>query len=315
MECKIKRPQKAPSTSITGEQLRDTKIINYPVVGSPKIDGIRAICTGEIVLSNTLKPIGNKHIQACLSNPDYADLDGELVVGKPYIENEEDDVFNRTTGAVRRADGKPDFKFYVFDDFGYPNLNYQERWLDVKDSIELPFVVVVEQRLLYSAEEVEAFEEEMVNLGYEGAMIRSPLKKYKEGRCTLLEGNIFKRAPFADDEAVVLSCYEQQENTNEKKTNELGLTTRSSHQENKIGKDTLGGFVCKSMKFKESFHIGTIKGGKKEWRKKIWEQWKLDPDSIRGLIMKYKYKDIGTIDLPRQPIGKGFRDPSDITNY
>lgn len=307
----IKRPLKAPSVPITDKQLEN---LSYPVLGSPKLDGIRALCDGTQVLSSSLKPIRNKYIQDCLSDEDYEGLDGELVVGLPYCENEEDDVFHRTSGPVRRSDGSPDFKFYVFDDFRSPLMSYKSRWVDPLKEDEthlLPHIVVLEQRVLSNSAEVIAFETECVDKGYEGVMIRSLYAHYKEGRATLKEGIIYKRKPIEDDEAIIVACYEQQENQNEQITNELGLSKRSGHIENKIGKNTLGGFICQSTLWKDTFNCGTIIGGTLAFRKEVWE----NQDKYIGKMIKYKYQKIGSIDKPRQPIMKGFRDPEDMTTF
>lgn len=309
MTIPIKRPMKALSEPITDEQLKQ---IRYPVYGSPKLDGIRALCTGTEVLSSSLKKIGNKYIQKCLSHEAYAGLDGELVVGVPYNEyEEEDDVFHRTSGAVRRSDGSPAFLFYVFDDFTAPHLSYQKRWLQNMEDINLDHVIVLQQWRLDTPQEVIAFETECIEQGYEGIMIRSPLTPYKEGRTTFKEQSIFKRKPILDDEAIIVACYEQMENLNEKVTNELGLSKRSGHAENKVGKATLGGFVCRSNLWKDTFNCGTIIGGTIALRDEIWR----NQDKYIGRTIKYKYQAVGNIDKPRQPIMKGFRDPNDMTDY
>lgn len=310
MIVKPKRPLKFPGTPITDDQLDN---IQYPVCGSPKLDGIRALCTGESVLSSSLKSIGNRYIQECLSHADYSGLDGELIVGSPVAKDEfgASTVFNITTGAVRRADGKPDFKFYVFDDFCYKSLSYQKRWLDVMNDLELPHIVVVEQRLLFSKEEVISFDLEMVELGYEGAMIRRPSAPYKEGRATFNEEVGYKRKPVLDDEAVIIGFEEACENTNEKTTNELGVSTRSSHQENKIPKGTLGAFILKSSKWEEPFNCGTGLGLTEKIRQEIWN----NRDSWLGKMVTYKYQGYGSLDKPRQPIYKGERLQCDTTNY
>lgn len=304
------------SDSITNEQLTR---IGYPVIGSPKVDGIRGLVDDK-VYSASLKPIGNKFIQKVLSQEMFKGLDGELVVGLPYIEHEEDDVFNRTTGPVRRGSGEPDFTFYVFDDFSNPFSTYEKRWIEqLADDPDMytmhPRVKILEMVVLNSPQEVIDYEEKCVNAGYEGAMIRRPSSPYKEGRTTFKEEYGFKRKPFEDDEAIILYCFEQEENQNEKVTNELGTSTRSGHKENKVGKNTLGGFCCKSIKYGWEFNVGTIKGGTLSLRQTIWEQWLKDPESIKGKIITYKFQKTGTLEKPRQPIMKGFRDKDDMTDY
>ncbi len=308
----VKRPMKAPGEPITNFQLKG---IDYPLYGSPKLDGIRALADGTQVLSASLKRIGNQHVQDCLGHPRYRGLDGELVVGLPYCVDEEDDVFYRTSGPIRKRSGQPDFKFYVFDHFANPKAPYESRWVDyVKNGSridELEHVVVLEQRLLNTPEEVLEYEAECVAKGYEGIMIRSGSAHYKEGRATLKEELIFKRKPIADDEAEIVGFYEQLENLNEKVVNELGTSSRSGHKENKVPKGTLGGFILKSDLWDDTFNCGTIIGGTIAFRKEVWE----NQDKYLGKIVKYKYQKYGSIDKPRQPRMKGFRDLSDMTEY
>lgn len=308
----VKRPMKAPGEPITDFQLKG---IDYPLYGSPKLDGIRALCDGTQVLSASLKLIGNAYVQKCLSHDCYEGFDGELVVGLPYCADEEDDVFYRTSGAIRKKSGEPDFKFYVFDDFTETKKTYDYRWMELLQGMPeihcLPFIVVLEQRILNSPEEVLAYEKECVEKGYEGIMIRRGSAPYKEGRATLREEFIFKRKPIADDEAEIVGFYEQLENQNEKVTNELGTSSRSGHKENKVPKGTLGGFVLKSERWDDTFNCGTIIGGTIAFRKEVWE----NQDKYIGKIVKYKYQQYGSIDKPRQPRMKGFRDSSDMTEY
>lgn len=312
----IKRPMKAPGEGVT---LDDLKAMQYPIACSAKLDGIRAIITPSGVLSNTLKPLGNLYMQSCLNDPALIGLDGELIVGLPYADpnDPDDDVFNRTTGAIRRSSGEPDFKFYVFDRFINKEDNYDSRWVSQAfPEITNPHVLFLTQRICYSIEEALEYERELIITGYEGMMARTLTAPYKEGRVTMNEGYILKRKPLEQDEATIIGAYEQMQNLNEKVTNELGRGQRSSHKENKVGKDTLGGFTMSSPKWKEPFNCGTIIGGTDEWRKQIWEQYKADPQSVLGQLGTYVYQGYGSIDKPRQPRMKAeFRSPDDMTSY
>jgi DNA ligase-1 len=299
---------KAPTQSITDDELHKLK---YPIVGSFKIDGIRAIATGKEVLSNSLKRIGNKYVQDCLTGEEYEGLDGELVVGCPHNTFPEDDVFNRTTGPIRRADGKPDFKYYVFDDWRDPGYSYQERWIDLMPDLyllRLPHIVILDQRFLYSPEDVINFEEEAVRLGYEGIMPRSLSGHYKENRATFKEALIFKRKPLEDDEAIIVGFEEQMENLNEKTTNELGTSSRSGHKENLRPKGTLGAVILKSPKWKETFNCAIFIGKDNAFRQYVWDHQK----QFLGKIVVYKFQRYGSIDKPRTPRIKGFRDEYDM---
>lgn len=217
--------------------------------------------------------------------------------------------------AERRASGEPDFTFYVFDDFTDPNRSYWDRWIKrirTGLSFAFPRVQILEQRICNTFAEAMAYEEELIAQGYEGMMARSLTAPYKMGRTTINEGYIFKRKPLESDEAVVVGLFEQLENQNEKVTNELGNSTRSSHKENKVGKGILGGVTLRSSRWKETFNCGTIIGGTYEWRQKMWD----NPDRIMGQTMTYIYQAYGSIDKPRQPRAKAeFRSKNDMTTY
>lgn len=301
----IKRPQKAPSESITDEQLQVVLNTHGYVLGSPKLDGYRCT-TQDGAFTSSMKKITNLFIQNILSDPMYNGLDGELIVGKPNLP----ETFNNTTGPVRKASGEPDFKFYVFDCHDRPERFYFARLEQLK-TIELPFVHVVKQTILSTVEEVRAFELKCVNRGYEGAMIRVATKLYKAGRCTLKEQNIFKRKPTVDDECTIIGFEEQMLNTNKSKLNEMGNMVRSSHKSGKVGKGTLGSFIVESPKWNKQFAIGTGKGLTNIKRKEIWD----NRDYYLGDTITYKFQLYGSIDAPRQPIFKGFRDAKDLTEY
>jgi DNA ligase-1 len=99
-------------------------------------------------------------------------------------------------------------------------------------------------------------------------------------------------------------------NDNEAGVDAFGRTKRSHHQENMIEMDTLGKFVVKDEKNFPgvTFEIGTGKGLTQQLRKEIWD----NKGDYKGKLVKYKYQDCGTKDLPRFPVWLGFRDPRDM---
>lgn len=301
----IRKPMKAPTEPISDEEL---DLIYYPVYGSPKLDGFRAMKSG-IVLTSSLKPLPNLFVQNELSDPSLDGLDGELVVGLPYSAFDGDDVFKRTSGALRRKDGEPDFTFFVFDTFTEPDMDYENR--KPINSLH-PRVVILEQVLLFDARAVREYLAKKLEEGYEGIMIRRPFTPYKFGRATAKEQYIFKLKPFADAEARIVGFEEQMENTNEATVNELGRTKRSSHAAGKVPKGTLGKFILKCKLFTENFGCGTGQGLNDVLRQKIWDNQKEYIDKI----ITFKYQKYGsTAEAPRLPIFKGFRDEWDMTNY
>ena len=311
----IRKPMKAPGEGVSIEIL---KSMTYPIACSAKLDGIRALATGNGVLSATLKPLGNIYMQKCLNDPALLGLDGELVCGLPHNDPDVpgDDVFNRTSGNIRRSSGEPDFKFYVFDDYTYKDESYQKRWIDIYEDMDRSnanrHVVFLDQLICRNLNEALNYEEHLIMMGYEGMMARSLSAPYKEGRVTINQGHIFKRKPINQDEAVVVAVYEQMKNNNEKTKDALGNGVRSSHKDNKAGKGTLGGVTLRSSLWEETFNCGTIIGGTKEWRQEMWD----DQSKIIGKTMTYLYQGYGSIDKPRQPRAKsGFRDPGDMTEF
>ena len=128
-------------------------------------------------------------------------------------------------------------------------------------------------------------------------MIRSLTGKYKEGRCTFREMNIFKRKPFVDTEGIIIGFTEQQTNLNPAFENEMGLTKRATNKENLVGAGTLGNFIIQSLEWPQTFFCG---GGKltHSERKAIWE----NRESFLGKAITFKYQAYGSIDAPRTPI-------------
>ena len=284
----IKRPMKAPTDTITNKELE--RLI-YPVVGSPNLDGFRCTVSDQPYTSS-MKPFQNAFVRKELSNPIYAGLDGEIIVGNPT----DPDVFHNTSGPVRRFDGQPDFRLYTFDNFKDGSLPYKGRWLFNMPE-DFGRVIVLEQRYLNSPEEVLAYEREMLTTGYEGAMIRSINGMYKEGRCTFNEMNIFKRKPFVATEAVILALEEQMTNLNEKVLDERGLSKRSHSKENMFPADTLGNFVLLSTLWKKPFRAAAGKGFTAATKKAIW----LKRDKFVGTLVTIKYQKYGSRDAPRMP--------------
>src|SRR6187399_613175 len=72
----------------------------YPLLGSPKIDGIRCLFTREGPILRSGKPIPNEHIRSVLEDHCEAlhGLDGEIIAGEdPSV----DGLFGKTTSLLR----------------------------------------------------------------------------------------------------------------------------------------------------------------------------------------------------------------------
>ncbi len=272
----------------------------YPCYASPKLDGIRASCQNGQFTSNTGKRLPNDYIQSHYdSRMDY--LDGELVVGDPT----HPEVFRKTSSGVMSKGGEPNFTYYVFDYYG--SGDYESRYMNLRNHLPNWIrVALIDQRLINNVEEMLAYEEEMLNLGYEGVIARSLDTGYKNGRATKKQNIIFKIKRFVDDEGVLIGFAEQMQNNNEATVSELGYTKRSSHKANKSGKGTAGKFIIQHPTFGElPIGSGTAKDHE------LQEYWD-NQEKYIGKTIVFKYFPIGMKDKPRMPIFKGFRDKMDI---
>lgn len=276
--------------------------LQYPLHASPKLDGIRAIVRGGVVLSRSLKPIPNKFVQQQFSHLEH--FDGELIVGDPTSKT----VYRDTVSHVMSHD-KADYpvSFFVFDHIGAPGRPYRERHEALQGAEAIANhqrVTLHHQEPIDNARELLEYEATCLDLGYEGLILRATQAPYKFGRSTTREGWLLKLKRFADDEARIIDFYEQMKNNNVAETNELGRTKRSSHKENKAGKGTLGALHVswKGM----TFEIGT--GMDDDLRQKIWD----NRERYVGKLVKFKYFPIGMKDKPRHPVFLGFRDPKDL---
>ena len=279
----------------------DDKNIKYPVMVSPKLDGVRALIIGGVVMSRSLKPIPNRFVQKTFGLNKLTGLDGELIVGKPN----DSDVYRKTVSGVMSIEGEPSVKFYVFDNFININAGFKQRLVSSllykSESLEY-----VKHQFVNNDEALFAAEQQYLLLGYEGIMLRHPHGLYKYGRSTQNEGWLLKLKRFADSEAIILGSQELQHNSNEIKTNELGYKSRSSHKAGKVNMGVLGALHVRDTKTGVEFDIGT--GFTQQDRQAYW----YDKENLLGKLVKYKYFSSGSKDKPRFPVFIGFRDLLDL---
>ena len=280
----------------------DPESLSYPVLASPKIDGVRATVQEAILLSRKLKPIKNVHTSTLFSRKELEGSDGELAVGPLNVKQ----LFNATSGPVRRSDGKPDVTFHLFDKFCEPDTPFKER---LEEACRLAIVYklpiqVIEHHLIKSPGELLEFEASSLSKGYEGIMVRDPYGPYKQGRSTFNEGWLLKMKRFIDSEAEVIGVEELLHNGNVAMINELGKSHRSSHKQNMVPMNTLGALVVRDLKTGVEFNIGT--GFDSQTRDELWKNPPI------GQIVKFKYFPVGTLERPRHPVYLGFRDEDDL---
>lgn len=285
--------------------------IAYPVFGSPKYDGIRATTTpsGEFpvradVMSRTWKLLPSYQVQEQFCEVSW--VDGELIEGNPT----DFGVYNRTQSHVMSENKPGNLHYYLFD-YVHPEWRRKpfserlEKLHEVAKELDPDLYTVVEQRVLLSREQVEAFEDESLEAGYEGVMLKSMYAPYKEGRATINEGIIYKLKRFYDDEGEIVGFVERQINNNPQEIDERGYAKRSSAKEGKIGAGMVG-------KFKVKFRGEIINVAPGNFtHDELTEIWENQEEYIQSLL-KFRHFAHGVKDAPRHARAIGFRSRDDV---
>jgi len=276
--------------------------LKFPLLASAKLDGVRALIVDGVVMSRSLKPIPNKHVQKLFGHKKYNGLDGELIVGHSAAK----DVYTKTTSGVMSIEGEPDVRLFVFDKYDEPG-GFSDRAsaaINIKmttQSMEwVPHTTIPTQHALAD------YELTAITAGYEGVMLRHPDGLYKHGRSTLKEAILMKLKRFDDSEAWITGFTEEMQNTNEKKLNELGQQARSHKKAGMVGKGRLGNFTVQDVKSGVEFEIGS--GFTQADREKFWAT----REDLIGEVIKYKFFPVGVKDKPRHPVYLGFRNKIDL---
>lgn len=308
-----------PNKAATLETEQDFSRIRYPVYASPKYDGIRIVCHRELgPVTNTLKPIPNTYMRGVMSHPKLVGLDGEIICGDPT----DPTGYSDTQSAFSSHGGEPEFRFFVFDDISSVAMqcSFPIRMEDVQNKtasaqwafdelyagkVFRPNIEVVQHTLIGNREELDAYCEQCVVTGFEGAMFRAHDKGYKFGRSTMIEGGLFKYKPFMDAEAVIKGFEPLMRNFNPPRVDSRGLQIRGYSQTNKVADEFMVGKVLATVingQFK-GCNISVGSGLDDTLRL----QMKKFPEKFLDRTFTFKYQKFGSKDLPRSPIWKGLR--------
>lgn len=302
--------------------------ISYPVIGMPKIDGVRGLVQDGQLLARSGKPFRNELNDKFFSDPRLNGFDGELTMG---LDPTADNLCSNTTSAMMntRADGE--CVLWVFDYCDPSNESHDGPYHRRLEVANYHVVRIVQSHSEFegrvkrvpwvSLDDEEDLREYMAkNLedGYEGTILRDPYGIYKHGRCTQNEANYMRVKAFDDAEIVVTRVSEGHTNTNTKGMDPHGNAERSSSLAGMIPNGRIGslhGTLCADMLvggkvFLEAGAEVTVSPGKLsvEERELLFnnQAW------IIGRIAKFKYFPIGMKDKPRFPTFQSFRDPLDM---
>lgn len=281
--------------------------VQYPVLASPKLDGVRCTIQNGVAYSRQMKPLPQPRLQYLASSCEgyFNGLDGEIVVGE-----HDDKVFSRSTSFCMTASQREEsFTFNCFD-YMLDDKPFSERIKLVESrlrGLESEGVLVIPHRVVSNEADLLLFETECLSKGYEGIILRSMNGKYKSGKATVKEGYYLRLKRFMDDEAEIIGVEERMHNANEATTNELGRTARSSHQTGMIPAGDLGSFIVRN---KEGVVFNVGSGLSAEDRVHFWEI--REALSQGGTYIKYKYFPQGVKDKPRFPTFLGVRNRMDF---
>lgn len=283
--------------------VEDLTKLKFPVLASPKLDGIRALKINGRLVSRTFKPIPNEFIRTVIEHSLPNGVDGELLVGSS---------FHESSSGVMSKEGQPNFRFEIFDYIpGDLKRVFSKRYQDLNDMIQASsfggkHFHVVEHKLISCVDDLVRYEELAVSQGYEGVMLRSMDGPYKCGRSTMKEGYLLKMKRFEDSEAVILGYEEQLHNTNEARYDAFGKTERSTAKSGMVPKGVLGTLIVRDISSGIEFKIGT--GFDDSLRASLWK----DRSSLPGKLVKYKYQPSGIKEAPRFPTFIGIRFIDDL---
>ena len=97
--------------------------LSFPVLATPKLDGIRCLKINGRALTRSFKPVSNRFTRGWIESHLPDGLDGELIVRGT--------TFSETAGHIGRESGEPDFTFAVFD--------------YVSDGVDVPYACRMQQ--------------------------------------------------------------------------------------------------------------------------------------------------------------------------
>ena len=263
----------------------DSDVSTFPLLVTPKIDGVRALIVGGTLVSRTMRPIPNSRIRAILEPLLPEGADGELFCGS----------LHQTTSTVMSLHAEGGFRFFWFDWAYSTTVPYYRRVLsmatytDVHDT-DVNYVSLLMPRAVHSLCELHAYEEQVLALGFEGLVVRIPNGGYKYGRSTLREGLMVKLKRSSDSEAKIIGVEE--------------LVHRANRATGEAG-NTLGAIVARAPDG-TVFKIGT--GYTADQRLALWA----NRNRIVGMAVKYRHAECGSRGRPRCPVFLDLRHEYDM---
>lgn len=296
----------------------------FPLIGQPKVDGVRALnLTGKLT-GRSLKPFKNKYLTSQFSHSALVGCDGEMAAELQT----HPDLCRLTSSATGTILGQPYVLWWLFD-YVTPETRHKPYvhrlaalhvFLDEikRDHTGLwPHLRIMPSKVLNNLQELEDYDTENLLAGYEGTILRDPQAPYKEGRSGK-KPILWRIKRFVDFEFKVHTIIEGNENGNEAQTNELGHTFRSSHQENMVANGMVGAmlgtvladvFDGDTLLFAAGSEVRVGAGCLSHDQRKHYFN---NQDEFKALVHKAKFFPKGIKDKPRFPTWQSFRNVEDM---
>lgn len=297
--------------------------INYPLLISNKIDGIRCILYKGEILSRSLKQIQNKQLREKLKPlANYTKeynliLDGEIyspeltfqeIISLVMSQDFESQKSIKKYGHVVQI--PVHLKFHCFDaikedDFEVP---FKDR-IKLVETVAMLFKEIIHpvtHYLLSNKTEVEKHFDIALDNGEEGLILRNPEGKYKCGRGTLKEGIIYKLKPYRSWDAQIVDVIQatKVDPNAEKKINELNRSVTSKKKKDRILIEKASAFLVKY----EGKDLKVVIAMIDEEKEEIWK----NKEQYIGRYIEYKGMLVGAKDVPRHPVMERFRKDKDV---
>jgi DNA ligase-1 len=273
------QPEPIKSPMLAGKiDDKNIKELKYPGLVTYKLDGIRCLIIKGKAVSRNLKPIRNDYIRNILESEAEDGFDGELLTGT---------TFTDVASGVMSKEGRPDFKYMVFDYMITPDEPYYKRMRRLSSIPETKYIKRLLPIEVHTEKQLLDFEAKSLEHNFEGVMWRNPYGPYLFGRSSFRDQYLLKLKRFDDDEAIIVG-FKQEVDIHGKP------------------KNTLGGLLVKDVKTGIKFHVGS--GLDKELKQKIWD----NQEKYLGKMITYRSQKHGAKTAPRFPTFANFRDPSDL---
>jgi len=246
-----------------------------PYIVQPKYDGVRCRAIpiktgGYLLLSSEENPIFSvPHINKALESLSLGiELDGELYCHGMSFQ----DILSITSRTVNFHPDYRNIEYHIFD-LAQENKPQMARIIDL-DIIQLSHPLIKAPFwLCYSLEDIMRVYDKLINMDYEGIIVRYLYALYVRKRSVW----VMKFKPKKEDNYAIIGC-----------SQEISIEN--------VAKNSLGSFICKSGDG-DTFSVGT--GFSKDTRRELWKK----REELPGKICKVQYQHLTSgKKVPRFPV-------------